>query len=875
MRRQRQCTKFDIFGFCIDEHPNHWKYGGGTHGRPRPAPRRPDKPRPTPQPPLPDKPKRGDKPDKPDKPDRPGRKLTKKEREDLAITYRKLPNRPSSEMTPADVEAAHLHEAARQFEFDPSGESTNQYLRESGVDWTHLPEVSRGETGYNKGSVFQSNDGTKLRVVYTGTDTAKPSDIVADAQIASGNFRNSTHAQDAVDMYERAQAFADRAAARPGSDIRPPIIDEINGFSLGGGTAQHVGAVKGKPTRIFNPGLGPEHVADQMSGNAPPSTDIVKTQGDPVSLLTGSLESAGMIHAGGGENPVSVRQIMPLERNKTPIEKHGGDNFHDQTAARADPKGRSHYSKALDSAAELKDMRMLHDAIDAIEEGTSMLDWAAEHPNVTMERARTLWETARNRGTQQDVSVGGAVEMQDMPSMTRAPAASIDEDGNVIYDDRVVVPGAEETKTADRPGRTALDELLARPTQDEVREMRRARRGRYESVDAGVLDEALFDDLTPLEQEANNTQHLNNYHDDVAGETEDSPLLAQEESVNQMNEQYRMPGEKYAHEYQESKTPIMSQGELDGFAAQPKGERNRMMAAKADEHAGHAKNFESEVSKTSMLDHPAVKEFGANVLSGLALGFVGDEITDQIMKQPTEKEWAAMSDEKKLAYIHKREALGGAVTGGLGGGLGLATGAGAAMFLPEVAIGTTAAMLGGAVSREIGELGGGEFLQSEGGGVISGAYAGGASHAAGKAIKAFKNRGQQATEGAEGEGTEVTEMGEGLAEESEALAEGTEALAEGTEVATTAAEATAAASETAAAAETAATAAETAATAAEALATGAEVATDAAILAGGVEEGSAIGAFFAPETAGASIAIGAAAGAVISGIGLGLHKLFG
>jgi hypothetical protein len=113
-----------------------------------------------------------------------------------------------------------------------------------------------------------------------------------------------------------------------------------------------------------------------MAGLAPPSTDIVKTQGDPVSLLTGSLESAGMIHAGGGENPVSVRQIMPLERNKTPIEKHGGDNFHDQTAPRADPKGRSHYSKALDSAAELKDMRMLHDAIDAIEEGTSMLDWA-------------------------------------------------------------------------------------------------------------------------------------------------------------------------------------------------------------------------------------------------------------------------------------------------------------------------------------------------------------------------------------------------------------------------------------------------------------------------------------------------------------------
>jgi hypothetical protein len=234
-----------------------------------------------------------------------------------------------------------------------------------------------------------------------------------------------------------------------------------------------------------------------------------------------------------------------------------------------------------------------------------------------------------------------------------------------------------------------------------------------------------------------------------------------------------------------------------------------------------------------------------------------------------------MSDEKKMAYIHKREALGGAVTGGLGGLLTLATGGGAAMFAPEVAIGTTAAMLGGAVSREIGELGGGEFLQSEGGGVISGAYAGGVSHAAGKAIKAFKNRGQQASEGAEGEGTEVTEMGEGLAEEGEALAEGTEALAEGTEVATTAVETTAAASETAAAAEAAATAAETAATAAEALATGAEVATDAAILAGGVEEGAGIGAFFAPETAGASIAIGAAAGAVISGIGLGLHKLFG
>jgi len=868
MRRQKRkiCSKTDIFGFCIDDHPNHWKYGGGTHGRPRPAPR---KPQPLPQPPLPDRPKRGDRPQKPEKP---GRKLTKKERENLAVTYRKLPNRPSSEMTAQDIEAAQLHEAARQFEFDPSGESTNQYLRETGLEWTHLPEVSRGETGYNKGSVFQSNDGSKLRLVYTGTDTAKPTDIVADAQIASGNFRNSTHAQDAVDMYDRAQEFANRAAARPGSDVRPPIIDEINGFSLGGGAAQHVGAVKGKPTRIFNPGLGPEHIADQMSGNAPPSTDIVKTQGDPVSLLTGSLESAGSIHAGGGENPVKVRQVMPLERNKTPLEKHGGDNFHDQTAPRADPKGRSHYSKALDSAAELKDMRMLHDAIDAIEEGTSMLDWAAEHPNVTMERAQTLWNKARNRGSQQDLSLGGAVEMQP-PSMTRAPAGSIDDEGNVIYDDRVVVPEAEETKTSS----SMLDELLARPTQDEVREMRRAGRRYGESFDKGVLDENLFDDLTPVEQEANNTQHLNNYHDDVAGETEDSPLVAQEESINHMDELYRMPGEKYAHEYQDSKTPIMSPGELEGFAAQPKAQRNRMMAAKAEEHSQHAKNFESEVNKTSAFDHPVVKEFGANVLAGLGLGYVGDAITDSIMEVPTEKQWAAMSDEKKMAYIHKREALGGAVTGGLGGLLGIGMGSGAAMFAPEVAIGTTAAMLGGATSRWIGSMGGGELAQAEGAGVVGGAYAGGLSHAAGKVIKAIKNRGAETAEGAE-EGVEGAEEAGELGEEGEALAEGAElaeegeALAEGAEVATTVAEG---AESAAAAAETAATAAETAATAAEVLGTGAEVASEAAIIAGAAEEGAGIGALLGPETFGGSVVIGAAAGAIIGGIGLGIHKLFG
>jgi hypothetical protein len=775
-------------------------------------------------------------------------------------------------MTAKDIEAAHLHEAARQFEFDPTGESTNQYLRETGVDWTHLPEVSRGETGYNKGSVFQSNDGTKLRVVYTGTDTAKPSDIVADAQIASGRFRNSRHAQDALDMYDRAQEFAGRAS--PGSDVRPPIIDEINGFSLGGGSAQHVGAVKGKPTRIFNPGLGAEHVADQLSGNAPPSTDIVKTQGDPVSLLTGSLESAGKIHAGSGENPVRVRQIMPLERNKSPLEKHGGDNFHDQEAPRADSKGRSHYSKALDSAAELKDMRMLHEAIDAIEQGTSMLDWAAEHPNVTMERAQTLWDAARNRGAQQDIEVGGAVEMQDVPSMTRAPAPSFDSEGNEIFDDRVDT-GAEETKTS------ALDDLLALPTQDEVRAARSDRAGRvYDgSFDISAAEETKtgearaprpfdrFDDggrrpgLTRLEQEAENTQHLNNYHDDVAGETEDSPLLAQEESINQMNELYRMPGEKYAHEYQDSKTPIMSEGELAGFASQPKSQRNRMMAAKADEHSAHAKNFENEVSKTSFLDHPNVKEFGSNVLGGLALGYVGDKLTDKIMRQPTEKEWAGMSDEKRMAYIHKREALGGAVTGGLGGLVSAASGS-AAMFAPEVAIGTTAAMLGGAVSRGVGRLGGGEVLQAESGGVVGGAYAGGLSHAAGKAIKAWKNRG--ATEEAGEAETEMTEMGEGVAEEGEALGElgeVGEGVAEGAEIATTAAET----------AEAAASAAE----AAEALAAGAEVVGEAAVIAGATEEGAGIGAFFAPETAGASIVIGAAAGAIIGSIGLGIHKIFG
>ena len=119
MQRQKQlCAKTDIFGFCLDQHPTIWRYGGGTHGRPRPTPR-PIPPRPTPPQPKP-------RPT-PQPPAKKGRKLTKKEREALVTTYRRLPNRPISEMTARDIEAAHLHEAARQFEFDPSGESTNDY----------------------------------------------------------------------------------------------------------------------------------------------------------------------------------------------------------------------------------------------------------------------------------------------------------------------------------------------------------------------------------------------------------------------------------------------------------------------------------------------------------------------------------------------------------------------------------------------------------------------------------------------------------------------------------------------------------------------------------------------------------------------------
>jgi hypothetical protein len=448
--------------------------------------------------------------------------------------------------------------------------------------------------------------------------------------------------------------------------------------------------------------------------------------------------------------------------------------------------------------------------------------------------------------------------------MTRAPAPSFDAEGNEIFDDRVVTPGAEETKTSapevetktsapeveTKTGSLSLADLMANPTQDGVRAARaRPTRGFDRMPDDGGRRPA-----ARLVQEAENTQHLNNYHDKMG----ESVALLQAETAQQFDETYRMPDEKYAHEYKESKTPILSKGERDGFASQPERQRNQLMDAKADEHAGHAKNFENEVSKTSFLDHPNVKEFGSNVLGGLALGYVGDKLTDKIMRQPTDKEWAGMSDEERMAYIHKREALGGAVTGGLGGLVSAASGS-AAMFAPEVAIGTTAAMLGGAVSRGVGRLGGGEVLQAESGGVVGGAYAGGMSHAAGKAIKAWKNRG--ATEEAGEAETEMTEMGEGVAEEGEALGElgeVGEGVAEGAELAAEAAET-----------------AEAAATTAEGLAAGVEAAGEVAVLAGATEEGAGIGAFFAPETAGASIVIGAAAGAIISGLGLGIHKIFG
>lgn len=330
-RKKTKCQK-DVFGFCKPIHQVYWRHAGGSSGNPGGS----------------------DKPNEPNEPIEPN-ELTAADSfpPSVAPVARvQLGSRTLGEMSAEDQEGAHLIEAARQNEI---GGDADTYLAENAPDWT----MDRG-LSYDKGAVFVKNGRAKL--AYTGTDVLKPADLDADSSILDGTFRSSS----GPDHPELVRATKLATEAR----IKYPV-DEILGYSLGGAKAQSVGAYNGLPTRLYNPGLGPGHVADQGTNFRPPSTRIVKTKGDPVSILTGQLEKQGA---------VTVNEIPPLTKHTTALARHGSDNFYDEES----PRLRA-------PASELNEARLLDKAILARQTGASYDMWATHAKDIPQARREAIW----------------------------------------------------------------------------------------------------------------------------------------------------------------------------------------------------------------------------------------------------------------------------------------------------------------------------------------------------------------------------------------------------------------------------------------------------------------------------------------------------
>ena len=615
-------------------------------------------------------------------------------------------------------------------------------------------------------------------------------------------------------------------------------VEEAVGFSLGGGLTEHVGAKYQVPARVYNAGLGPEAIGRAMSKTGPPSLDIIRVKGDRVSIASKLIKIA---------NPnVKIREIAPLKTNDTdnPIKRsllrHMGDNFHVQDQPRAEFSEESKYSKVAHSAHRLREIQMVDEAVTGLKQRVPMnkRTFLKNNSSINQERVEKIWDIARNTVPFENESEGYSTQLRVPPRgrrlrIQRTPPSKTQETAEeknanedieleiANYADRLAAgSSANEQQEFSMPKGPNQESFMNRmKTHMKIFRINQLRnRKPTNRANSSIIDEyGEADGLLSKNAFSNNEIEMSSFKNDWAvgmgaPRVKSGPIADDHFALaRRLGEEYANPGEKYAEAYANQKELLTSPDELNKIAKTPDESRSSYVNKAREDYNTHEKNFANEVDSTS----PA-GEFGMNILSGLGLG----EATN----------WAVKKIDPHGGRFGQ-ESLGATIASGLGTGISALAGAPAAMLAPEAGIGIVAGVagseIGNATTKGLESIlpkgvpkGVSEGIGQTVGGTSGGGFGGGALIGAGKLLN------------------------KGAGESSSLLEGGGEATAE-------------------AAADVGADAAlETAGTLAAAATADAGV-------------GAGVGSFFAPETFGGSVALGAFAGTLIGGISFGLHKLFG
>ena len=244
--------------------------------------------------------------------------------------------RPNITELPEDViELAKFNRAASIYS-DEGLESAQQYLEQQGIEGRINDRLS-GDAGI----VFERPNGD-VNVAYRGTRPTNINDLKTDVDIIMGskNMKDLQHVKTSETMLKGAIDEYGLGAIRN---------QGISGYSLGGGTAIHLGSEYNIPTTTFNPLLGKSAVMDLSR--------------DPIHTMYRTTTDFASIGAGINPKGFNINTIQPFEDSLNPIVSHSLDNFLSNTK-----KGRAQTNSLHEATGDVFDagveMAQLHNRIE-------------------------------------------------------------------------------------------------------------------------------------------------------------------------------------------------------------------------------------------------------------------------------------------------------------------------------------------------------------------------------------------------------------------------------------------------------------------------------------------------------------------------------
>jgi len=217
-------------------------------------------------------------------------------------------------------------------------------------------EIDEALTDVEEGGLVVVKDG-KPEIAYRGTDVENPNDLVKDGKILLGQ----DHIQPARDQLELVEA-------------KHGPVEEVSGFSLGGGTAIELAAEKDITSHTFNPAVGKRGLSVGSSGKH----FINRTTEDPVSL-GGRL---GKLRHGW-----TLRSILPHKDSVNPIEAHRLSNF-----TKSGPRRGGFIEDAQDEVKRTADVYseadLTHAINNSVKKGDTLVDWVEDFSKPDVENGK-------------------------------------------------------------------------------------------------------------------------------------------------------------------------------------------------------------------------------------------------------------------------------------------------------------------------------------------------------------------------------------------------------------------------------------------------------------------------------------------------------